>query len=166
MFKDYQQFVLSKAAPPRPVSDKDFQLLHAALGLATEFLELDVAGNGTERQEELGDLAWYMMLTAHAVEFPVTNLPDKTTTPKRPWDEMSSKLETFVSLVKKHCIYDSNKAEELPVAFYAMWRAFLGLLAEHQIQLDELIVQNQAKLNKRYAAAFSTQESEDRKDKQ
>jgi hypothetical protein len=166
MFKDYQQFVLSKAAPPRPINERDFQLLHAALGLSTEFLELDVAGNSTELQEELGDLAWYMMLTAHAVDFPVTNLPDMTTTPKHPWDEMSTKLETFVSLVKKHCIYGSNKTQELPVAFHAMWRAFLGLLEDHQIQLDVLIAENQDKLNKRYAAAFTTQESEDRKDKQ
>lgn len=166
MFKDYQQFVLSKAAPPRSISERDFQLLHSALGLATEFMELDTSKDHEEVREELGDLAWYMMLTAHAVGFPIDNLPDITTTPKHPWDEMSSKLETFISLVKKHCIYGSNKAQELPVAFHALWRAFLGLLQDHLIQLDELIVENQAKLNKRYAAAFSTQESEDRKDKQ
>lgn len=166
MFKDYQQFVLSKAAPPRPINERDFQLLHAALGLSTEFLEYDIAHNREDILEEVGDLVWYMMLTAHAVEFPVTNLPDSVEPRNHPLLDLSTDIERFVSLIKKHCIYGADKTKELPLVFYSMWRSFVAFCQDEEIELDVLIAENQDKLNKRYAAAFTTQESEDRKDKQ
>lgn len=166
MFKSYQRFVLSKAAGPHQLkSEGDFHLLHAALGLATEFLELNIAIDPENTKEEVGDLCWYMMLAAKAIDFPVDNLPDSVPSSKQPMRDLAESTEAFLSLVKKQCIYGSPKAEELKVSFFVMWRAYLALVQDFEFAIDEIIAENQDKLNKRYATSFTTQESEDRKDK-
>lgn len=161
---EYQLFVLNKAAPYREVTQYDWDLLHAALGLSTEYLELVAYTSEENLKEELGDFLWYLMLAAHAIKYDVTQLPivlsrDVTTI------DMYIELEMFVSLVKKQCIYGKEKNAELTAAFTSLWFSFMANLNISVISLTDLIHANRMKLDIRYSDKFTAEESESRKDK-
>jgi NTP pyrophosphatase (non-canonical NTP hydrolase) len=164
----YRNFVLLKAAPPRQLTEQEYNILHACLGLSTELLELQVAETEENYREELEDIAWYLMLMAHSLNIPLGQL-DETYKGEESEDldkVVTESFENLISLGKKHCIYGKDKMSEMRVAFFPVWRGFLELIDEESYSLDSLIQNNMTKLNKRYAASFSQEESEARKDKE
>lgn len=165
----YRLFVLSKAAPAYVIaSPRHFDLVHAALGLATEFLELELSTTKENTHEELNDLGWYMQLTAHALNIVSGALPLEA---KRETTELTvltlrRTLEEFLSCVKKVIIYQNEEAAlKLPPLFMKMWNAYIVHLASCNYTLELAVAENQDKLNKRYAAKFTKEESALRKDK-
>lgn len=167
LLTNYQRFVLSKAAPPYPITnEKSFQLLHCALGLATETLELIQSRSRENTIEEMGDLAWYLLLTVEVLKILPESLPtyyeykiDNEITS----DTLISCVEEFVSLIKKEVIY--TKSQKLELSFNKLWTAYLKHARHCNLYLEFIIEQNQLKLNTRYQAAFTPEESETRKDK-
>ncbi len=168
LLPDYQQYVSLKAAPPKPISIDHHDLVHSALGLASEYLELVLSHDRHNSEEELGDLSWYLMLIANTVQYPLDDLPisvppkDRPTLTIRTLGEM---VETFVSLVKKHVIYGNDQLDLLHKSFHGLWMAFLYHLQACNYPLDLCIRDNQRKLNERYASSFTPEEAAERKDK-
>lgn len=168
MLKDYQKFVLSKAAPEAEFSIPDFHLMHGCLGLSTEFLELSLSSTSENTQEELGDLCFYLIFVANWIEFPLDNLPLLVTKKELPaisLKQLAGALEDFISSAKKHLIYRNRQDQNLRICFYKLWIAFLAHCTMCEYPIDLCIVENQAKLAKRYKDSFSQEEAEQRKDK-
>lgn len=166
---NYRLFVLNKAAPAYPIiSPRHFDLVHATIGLATEFLELELSTTMENTHEELNDLGWYMQLTAHALNIVSGALPLEA---KRGTTELTiltlrRTLEEFLSCVKKVIIYQNEEAAlKLAPLFMKMWDAYLLHLDSCNYNLELAIAENEDKLNKRYAAKFTKEESALRKDK-
>lgn len=170
MLSDYRKFVCLKAAPPRALPSLHFELLHVALGLSTEILELHVSSSRKNTVEELEDILWYSVYGTHVLGVPVEALPLEI--PYSPKDNVLSldrliaSIEEFASLVKKHVIYGVDQSLLPQKAFMRVWESFLYHCSACNTTLPLLIQGNRTKLEKRYAAAFTATESEQRKDKE
>jgi NTP pyrophosphatase (non-canonical NTP hydrolase) len=169
LLSTYQEFVLHKAAPPSPIHESYWDMLHAALGLATEVMELSLSTTRDNTEEELGDTCWYLMLAAHSINIDVNFLPVTVDPRKRMWtlslQGLTRCTETYLSLIKKEVFYKSSQLANLRVAYNELWEAFLYHCIACNYPLELCIAENTAKLNQRYADKFSTQESDERKDK-
>jgi NTP pyrophosphatase (non-canonical NTP hydrolase) len=165
--KEYQSFVRSKAAPAYATSQKQFDLLHAGLGLATEVLELNLSHSRTNTLEELGDCLWYLTFLSTSLSINPddldTDYPNKVDVPLTLHDFTSSS-EVMISLIKKHVIY--TKEQDLHTQFYHVWLSFIRHLRSCNTDLFYLIGTNMDKLNTRYKSSFTPEESEQRKDKE
>ena len=166
----YQNFVLSKEAPPPSLTATQVRLVHGALGLATETLELSQSHDRTNTIEELEDILWYLMLNASVLEINLHNLElELPFDPKQnslPYNDLEAKVEEYLSLCKKLLIYGQEVHLQVGEAFKELWKAFLIHISACNISLPILIEGNTAKLSKRYASSFSQEESALRKDKQ
>ena len=167
--EEYQQFVLSKAAPPRNIALTDFNLIHSCFGLGTEYLELIMSSTRENTDEELGDFLWYLMLSAHAIEYDIYSLPQsmplkdsKPLTIK----QLGDRLENFLSVCKKQIIYGNPQDAVMHKAFYELWVEYIFHLQSCNFPLQLCISANINKLNERYQASFSQEEAAARKDKQ
>lgn len=172
MILPYIDFVVSKEAPcPPGHSVIEFRLFHAALGLSTEMLELTISKDSENTKEELADLLYYFALTID-VTLPksyIPSLPEKMT-----WkgnenvltlQELTTDVESLISLCKKHLIYRSSVHDKIVEQLASSWEAFLLHVAACSLTLEELITYSEEKLNLRYKSAFSRSESELRRDK-
>jgi NTP pyrophosphatase (non-canonical NTP hydrolase) len=157
----YQDFVLGKAAPYRQLTQLEWDMLHGALGLVTEYLEIQIAKTTVNLSEEIGDFLWYLMLSAYSIDLRVTELHRDYVVAL----SMDHYLEEYVSLVKKHCIYGKEKQIELQTAFNQLWCCFMNRIDFKGLDINVLIQENMDKLNKRYTTSFTPEESEIRKDK-
>jgi NTP pyrophosphatase (non-canonical NTP hydrolase) len=165
----YQEFVLHKAAPSDTIHQSYWDLLHSTFGLATEVMELSLSTTRENTEEELGDTCWYLMLAAHSLNIDVEYLPVTVDPRQRAWTLSLQGLvrftEVYISLVKKEVFYKSSQLANLRVAYNDLWSAFLYHCIACNYPLELCISENMAKLNQRYADKFSTQESDERKDK-
>lgn len=169
MLSEYQLFVLSKASPPRHLPIDSFHLIHSCLGLTTEYLELVLSHSRENTEEELGDFFWYMMLTAHSLNYHLDNLPLELPVKDRPnltLRNLGNMLENFVSIAKKHVIYGNDQTSVLSKAFYGLWLDFVYHMQSCNYSLELAISENVAKLNQRYSTTFSPEEAAARKDKE
>jgi NTP pyrophosphatase (non-canonical NTP hydrolase) len=168
MLYDYALFVQLKAAPARPIPQEYFNLVHAALGIATEYLELVLSFERHNTEEELGDLLWFLTLAADAIQVPFDRLPTELPIKEQPnlsIRNLGAMVETFVSLVKKEVCYNLDQSQIFTKAFLGLWEAFIYHLQACNFPLSVCISTNQDKLNKRYQATFSQEEAAERKDK-
>jgi hypothetical protein len=168
MLYEYKLFVLKKAAPPREIPEEHFNLNHAALGIATEYLELVLSFERHNTEEELGDLLWFLILAGHSLNYPIGQLP--TALPIKEQPDLSIRnlgrmVETFVSLTKKHICYNNDQTELLYKAYRGLWDSYIFHLQACNFPFDICVATNQDKLNKRYQATFSQEEAAERKDK-
>lgn len=160
-----------KAAPARPLLDSThFKLLHAAIGLATEILELAQSRTRTNTMEEIEDFFWYLTYLSSVLDIPTTFMADKLAekidiNPNQiPIDILIEETEAFVSLVKKHIIY--NTKQDFDDQFVCLLNAFRRYITAINYPIRDLIHNNTTKLTARYSGGFSSQESLERKDKQ
>lgn len=168
MLYDYKLFVLKKAAPPRDILEEHFNLNHAALGIATEYMELILSFERHNTEEELGDLLFFLVLAGHSVNYPIGELPTELPIREQPnlsIRNLGGMVETFVSLVKKHIYYDNDQSELLVKAYRGLWDSFIFHLQACNFPFDICVATNQAKLNQRYQDTFSQEEAAERKDK-
>lgn len=164
--KDYQTFVRSKAAPAYATNQKQFDLLHAALGLSTEVLELNLSNSRQNTLEELGDCLWYLTFLSTSLSVNSNDLdikyPHRVDVPLTLRD-FTTATEVMVSLIKKHVIY--TKPQDLETQFFHLWLSFIRHLRSCNTDLFYLIGTNMDKLNTRYKSSFTPEESEQRRDK-
>ena len=164
ILQEYESFVCTKEAPAPSLDKQQIRLLHCALGLSTEILELDQSSSRTNTIEEMGDLLWYLTLTKNVLNIPeleielkVKHINEMTLEP------LKVHVEAFVSLIKKHVIY--TKPQELEESFYLMWFSFLRHCVACNLPIEYIIDENRLKLDERYKSVFTPEESEARRDK-
>lgn len=157
----YQDFVLGKAAPYRQLTQLEWDMLHGALGLSTEYLEVLTSTSIQNLSEEFGDFLWYLMLSAYSIKLDVNQLERDY----RAHLPIEHYLEGYISLVKKHCIYGKQRESVLQLAFHQLWCSFMNRVDFKGLDINTLIQENIDKLNKRYTTSFTPEESEIRKDK-
>lgn len=169
MLTEYAEFVLIKAAPPRELTPGEAALVHAALGLSTEILELNLSVSSENTQEEIQDLLWYSIYTATCLNIDISHLPKRLTfdrhSSRLPLRDLQASVEMLVSAIKKHVIYRKERHSELQTLFHFVWNSLLVYIDACNYSLELAIHENRKKLDTRYAAAFTSEESEVRKDK-
>jgi hypothetical protein len=158
---DYQDFVISKIAPAHELSPRDFHVLHATLGLATEVLEYSLADSPENVEEELGDILFYMTFLGWAGQVEPPNQYACVTE-----YNLTQEVEILISLVKKWMIYQSDCYPIFQIQFWTAWESLLSEINRQGFTLEAIVQSNKDKLNKRYKSSFTAQESEERKDKQ
>ncbi len=178
MLYEHQKMVLHKAAQPYDFTPLEFNLLHAALGLAAEVLELQQSSTRENTQEELGDLLWYLNYTASLLDITTEGMEqefvaaelDRSTmryhikhSNSLPQKVLAAKVEEMVSDIKKRVIYQQDK--NLEKSFVALWISFCYHCKACHFSLEQLITSNTKKLEERYKKSFTTEESASRNDK-
>ncbi len=170
-FHLYRTFVLKKAAAPHIVNNIEFELLHCALGLATEILELQQSTTSENTEEELGDLLWYLTYTSKVLNITIEGMEQEFEVTKidshanfLPQNVLAANIETFVSKVKKKVIY--RQEINIETNFVDMWMTFCYYCKICNLTLEGLIDSNIDKLNKRYEGSFTKEESISRNDKE
>lgn len=172
MLEQYtKEVVLAKEAPPQAIIARiDTRLAHCGLGLSTEYLELLQSTSASNTLEELGDLLWYLMLTASTLQIPPNSLITRQAYDRNSnnlsLEELGKSVEEFASLIKKHIIYKKPQDDKLRTTFFEMWSLFLIHCAACNTSLPFLLAANKLKLGIRYKEGFTADESEQRKDKQ
>lgn len=168
MMQQYKEFVLARVSPPRTLTDVEFHVIHGAIGLATESLELFIADKNRDtlnEAEELGDLLFYLVFLANSIMVDPVTLPlHSAFMDKAP--PLDNALEELVSFCKKVVIYNQDKYAELRVQYLATWNAFVADLDVRGYSIPTLIKANTDKLSKRYKEKFTVKESINRADKE
>ena len=167
MHPDYKHFVAKKAAPTQPLNENQFAILHGALGLATEVLELTMARSRSHTIEEGGDLLFYFEYTSQVLEMdlPTEAVKFQTNSNMIAIDELQVSIEEFISCVKKHVIYGVDQGNELYCTFNTAWRCYRQYIHACNLTIPVLVQANVDKLNQRYVDSFTPEESEQRRDK-
>lgn len=139
-------------------SVRQLRLLHAAIGLSTEMLELQEANNNHRMNDallELGDICWFAATICH--EF--GHVPNATRSPVRV-AMLAHWIESVVSAVKAHVYY----GRALPTDFARSVGIILDAAASIGIvSLDrDPLAANIAKLRVRYADKFEASRANER----
>ena len=171
-FKKYtEEVVLANEATSRELSPSEFRLLHAALGIACEVLEGDLAETEDNCVEELGDLFWYVCLYLHLRELDVSVLYEHTRNiigkPTVDDEALKEAIEELLSLTKKHIFY--NKEQDLSLAITKVFQMLIFFVEQEGYNLEKILQQNREKLcgNKgRYREGYTQEEALNRRDKQ
>lgn len=143
-------------------------LNHAALGLASEFLEVAGANGFEEQKEEIGDCAWYMALACHALG---TNFHDLFQNPLEDFgiDVPVLGLKDFVSEVKGLVVYGRDLHDERRLAMMSDLAKFAFALRSFSLDsgilVETVLEQNIEKLRKRFPEAYSHELADARLDK-
>lgn len=124
------------------------RLIHAALGLATEALELKAAKHQDGQLEELGDICWYA-----AVAFDELKQSPPPTETVRTIAQLCASAEAFASGVKAHIFYGRtlDGVVHIPGALLADIRATV-----YNATNTNIFELNIAKLRARYPDKFTT----------
>ena len=129
---------------------RQLRLLHAALGLSTEMLELQEANNNRRMNDallELGDICWFAATICHELDHtPVGGRAPVELATLAKW------IESVVSAVKAHVYY----GRALPTDFARSTGMILNAAASiGVVSLDrDPLATNLAKLRVRYADKF------------
>lgn len=161
--EQYLNCVLQKAAPYRHLSQDNFDLLHCGIGLTTELLELQLSSPYSadhDKEEELGDMLWYLTLASAILKVHLPHIDPIVQVSRL---KLIDKAERFASLIKRHTIY--GVPQNLVEPFLDLWRTFNDTIHSEGYTLDQLRTSNIEKLNKRYKASFTPEESQERNDK-
>lgn len=168
--KEYQPLAL-RTAKMYPTQAQN--LTHAALGLASEFLEGLVADDASHFKEEIGDYCWYLPLACHALNTtldrvaPYGTLQAPPSTSTR--DLGIKSTGDFISMVKRVVIYEKPLTPEMMQQAMHDIRGMLMYASSTCIKfgfsLNEALDSNIAKLRIRFPDAYSNKAAEGRADK-
>jgi NTP pyrophosphatase (non-canonical NTP hydrolase) len=139
------------------------RLLHAALGVTTELLELINGTDDLNHKEEIGDVYWYLAIAADELECTFQELMSIAT--KNPQEIEADPGPIFVTtigelnnLVKRACFYG------LPFEDVAFGRQLGNVLLmlenacrDKNVTPEEAMEANIAKLRRRYGEKFTTE---------
>ena len=172
-------------------ADRNYNLIHAALGLASEAGELATTINAAWMQlpfdpdnivEELGDAFWFSAYLAQLMD---ARFEDLTLEPANASD-MSNELAAAVlgrnpvalcmclnafagdvaTIVKSHVIYGKDLDDTMLLRKLQLYVTTLHLLSNiHDIPVDYVLTSNISKLQQRYPGSYSDNEAIARKDK-
>lgn len=165
-YTEYKDFVASRAKPGQAIIDTltpaKTHLLHMAIGIMGEVVELAFAPNSENIREELGDIEFYLAGMLLDTEFAVATEGLQV--------EVS---DTFVlksagdllDQMKKYVVYNKNNIQNVAKAFAQFCYDLNNYYEEFEISRDEVRDENVAKLTKRYANGYSDKAAQERADK-
>lgn len=147
--KDYIEQALRTASP------EGDQLLHCAIGMVTETIEMDCAPDVENYFEEIGDTMWYVAIGCNALGVTLEEA-----------EQMGEESELspvviagdFIDLLKKQIFYGKQPDRMTQVKLLG---SMIGSLREDCVQsgrpLDDVMAENIAKLKRRYPDKFSAE---------
>lgn len=150
----------------------NIRLLHAALGLSTEIVELNVAIrniNYSNTHEEIGDLAWYLAIAYDAALYAYDR---QVAIPHGSWNavrriaalkNITVHIGNYVDMVKKTTFYDEPiEPCELNKTLYEIYVCIQNIAYDCGMNFREILQSNIAKLRKRYPDAFDEHRAQNR----
>lgn len=137
--------------------DPNIRLLHAAMGLVTESIEVGQALSHEDVREEIGDIYWYLAIACDELGVSFDDLEgaevDGTIDP---WTGVISSVGEFLDLQKKWIFYGRAIPKERLVAVLSQLYEHLAReLDASDYRLDEILAENIAKLKARYGDRFT-----------
>lgn len=146
--KDYIQLANRTAAGTVHPVNKD--LLHCAMGLCTEVIELEMAYGVENYDEEMGDIMWYVALGCHTLG---VTLDEAEEARGNTAGEMIETAGEFMNQMKREMFYGKQADPNVLVRM-------LGTLIYQVKELTEddyvmILEKNIAKLQKRYPDKFT-----------
>lgn len=149
--KNYQDFVPTTFAWKH---NAELDLCHCILGLLGELEELDGSEGHTHYLEELGDILYYLTMTCtllnHTPEIVDTDVPD---------DEPSL-FGYITNRFKKYIFYNHRDTD----IYHPLDLVYTLICTEGE--LTEIETANMKKLMKRYPNGFTSEDAENRADKE
>lgn len=136
--------------------DRNIRLLHAAMGLCTEYGEYRSAvrdNNVVNTKEELGDMFWYLGLACDVVcnDNPLY----------MPWcKDLYYSCSEFLDIVKKNIFYDKPiDYNDLEYCLNSIYSCLINGCDSLGVKYEDILVLNDNKLEKRYQDKFSKEKA-------
>ena len=153
------------------VTGYEAQFIHASMGLAGEWMELEIADPTNEEnlQKELGDILFFYRALAMITGYP-TVAPEHThctVLPELLSREIAERINALFDIGKRTLCYakpmpTDSSIHEILNGLDSLIYKLIELNGYTVAQIEEI---NDAKLNKRYKAGFSNTEAQQRADK-
>jgi hypothetical protein len=137
--------------------DPNPRLLHAAMGMMTEVIEVGEALDDDEVRKEIGDIYWYMAIACDELGITFEDLEDaEVDGTVDNWVGVLTNTAVFLDLQKKWIYYGKAMTKERLIAALAqIYEYLLRELDDAGYRLDEILAENIAKLRARYGEKFS-----------
>lgn len=140
-------------------------LIHGALGLADELIELRTALDKCDRVnalEESSDVCWFTALIAHAINDDPFQYVDSIGD-FDPFDNLEYFIGEVVSMVKRAYAYGKPiNEEDLSLALCCIIDSINALAIKLDSTLDDVLELNVAKLSTRYPERFTPEQANNR----
>lgn len=170
---NYKDFVASRAKPGADIiatlTPRKAHLLHMAVGIMGEAVELFNATTTENAEEECGDIEFYFVgMTLDEELHEATLLAGDFSGKWPPCSERSIVIEAgnLLDQVKKYVVYNKDNLQDVATAlakFGYAWGYYLNTSnVPSRFMIQE---QNVAKLTKRYANGYSDKAAQERADK-
>lgn len=164
---NYEEFVASRVKPGADIvstlTPEKAHLLHMAIGLVGEVIEVAYAETPEHQKEEAGDIEFYYQgflldpVLAMAVEaIDLDTLEDK---------ELGEAAGDVLDTVKKYVIYNKPVFAEIAVKLATFRLALNDSLEYHDLLVEDLQKSNTEKLTKRYPTGYTDAAAQARADK-
>lgn len=144
-----------------------FQILHGALGLASELPELERVSSEVNQLEEYGDCFWYLAsivrgLRVQQLWAEQLRVMEEVTTPCTGYVAKASLQEVvgvLLDQVKRNIFYSAFNHEFLQTLVVIATDHLLRLVKYSGFSLEQVLDANKAKLEKRYKEKHSNEEA-------
>lgn len=139
------------------------RVLHAALGLTTEFAELITSEDRTNLKEEIGDLLWYCAILADylGLNFNEVTLAADTDVLEGHIHELQSVFFAIGEIndtIKRACFYGVELDRDRLAKNLGLVLLTIEYAIRHEkLTLEQCMEANIAKLKKRYPVRFTTE---------
>jgi NTP pyrophosphatase (non-canonical NTP hydrolase) len=132
-------------------------LIHGAIGLATEVGELKDAFEDVNRREEIGDLLWYCAIFERELHLGLTPTTTAITGGYFHTLELLDSLsKEILDQCKKVKFYDSPVANMKTFLIEDFFFTLYNLANKMEVDIEEIMYTNQKKLLQRYPTKFSS----------
>lgn len=165
-YTEYKDFVASRAKPGADIiatlTPRKAHLLHMAVGIMGEVVELAFAPTYENVREELGDTEFYVAGMLLDEEFAAATEGLQVEV----FDSCVLKSAgNLLDQVKKYVVYNKDNIQDVAKAFAQFCYDLNEHYEEVEISRDEVREENVAKLTKRYANGYSDKAAQERADK-
>jgi len=154
-FKEYVQLAVRTKTD---WSNRDEDLVHSALGINSELIELTNATDGVNRFEEIGDILWYLALASNAMTIDISSGIENTFEGStfyysdEPFNQLSSELS---DQIKRMYFYkDTTQEKDIALSLVCLLQ---GMNMEYELTLEDwqcIMEMNIKKLHVRYPEKF------------
>ena len=165
--KNYVELAIRTESVISSITNIDFRLLHASLGISTEIGELvhnrTYLGDSDLQKlnliEELGDLNWYIAIACDVLNLDFNRMIEANISKVLPnnLDVLVIKSSELLDLFKKNIYYRKNfDYKRIIMIIEDIVSALIELIKENDLNLDEILDKNIKKLTARYPNKFDS----------
>ena len=173
IFNDYVKLATRTESTAKDLNDLNLRLLHAALGMATEIIELEedffkvkyknFALDHINVKIECGDVFWYIAIAADVLNLNITEIfknpqyrLEISTTPPYHSEMVKIEVGNFLDIIKRHIfyrkLYNIDKIKEILTNITI---EMCKLVYSLNFDLDDVLEKNISKLRSRYPDKYS-----------